>query len=879
MIQEEGQTKYYISLQQATKFCNYSQEYLSLRARQGKLKSLKLGRNWVTTKEWLEEYLSSNGNGNAMAGFTKSHKFVCDFVNRKIEPPYNLPVEPDNFFPQKIFKKNIFERFRTLDLKPRTSFIFALVFIMIAAGGVFGKENFLSAYKDISPRIDSGISEILSNLSGFRKSVSQEEIFVGGASVTVGDAAGSANGIILDYAKWAGRQIKQSYLVKNYIRADKFLEQGLAEDFQNLSSRSEILTDYTDWAGRQIKQSYLVKNYIRANKFLEKGFSSGFQNLSSQYASASNYLAGKGREAQKFAEAVKDEFLSLAKKGYQFAASPLRNLISKVLDFKKESVVVERVEVSKVVEPVKEITRQVETVRQITKIDDVALAEIRATMAYLEVEMGKRLYAPGGVISQTIYTKEPVSSPKIYQENGEIVLQTIGSGNVILSAATGLQLYGSQVVIESTSKLSPMIYLANNSRIGGDLAVTGAANVSGALGIGGTASVSGNLNVGGDFTVSGAQNFSGAMTITASSTPAVLTVSQTGTGDILNLKDGSTEVFTVIDGGNVGIATSTPSAVLAVGGDIMGSGNVVFYGSSVTTTISGGLTVGNNVGIGIASPQEKLVLSSGSNFAVEMAAPSGISGTTIAGTLATSTYYIKIAASDGAGTTVGSSEYSTTTGGSQGVQLSWTAPTGASSYRVYVGDSSGGQDRYFTATNTTYWLSTTTANQIAGAAPGATTAFVSKLIASGNSWFLGGNIGIATTTPRYLLDVWGDLAVGTSTDINTPALYVDSGNGGRVGIGTTTLSGLLTVGTTTPALVVDASSKVGIATTSPFEKFSVAGNIYGSGNLTITGNFMPVTPQGQNIGSAAVDWQNIYAANVYANNINAGSSTISGNIS
>lgn len=81
MIQEEGQTKYYISLQQATKFCNYSQEYLSLRARQGKLKSLKLGRNWVTTKEWLEEYLSSNGNGNAMAGFTKSHKFVCDFVN------------------------------------------------------------------------------------------------------------------------------------------------------------------------------------------------------------------------------------------------------------------------------------------------------------------------------------------------------------------------------------------------------------------------------------------------------------------------------------------------------------------------------------------------------------------------------------------------------------------------------------------------------------------------------------------------------------------------------------------------------------------------------------------------------------------------------
>jgi len=45
-----------ISLQEAAKLCSYSQEYLSLRARQGKLKAVKLGRNWVTTQEWLREY-------------------------------------------------------------------------------------------------------------------------------------------------------------------------------------------------------------------------------------------------------------------------------------------------------------------------------------------------------------------------------------------------------------------------------------------------------------------------------------------------------------------------------------------------------------------------------------------------------------------------------------------------------------------------------------------------------------------------------------------------------------------------------------------------------------------------------------------------------
>ena len=48
----------YISLKEATKYCNYSQDYLKLRAWQGKLKAIKIGRNWVTTKEWLRDYLA-----------------------------------------------------------------------------------------------------------------------------------------------------------------------------------------------------------------------------------------------------------------------------------------------------------------------------------------------------------------------------------------------------------------------------------------------------------------------------------------------------------------------------------------------------------------------------------------------------------------------------------------------------------------------------------------------------------------------------------------------------------------------------------------------------------------------------------------------------
>jgi hypothetical protein len=47
----------FISLGEAAENCPYSADYLKLRARQGKLKAKKIGRIWVTQKNWLEIYL------------------------------------------------------------------------------------------------------------------------------------------------------------------------------------------------------------------------------------------------------------------------------------------------------------------------------------------------------------------------------------------------------------------------------------------------------------------------------------------------------------------------------------------------------------------------------------------------------------------------------------------------------------------------------------------------------------------------------------------------------------------------------------------------------------------------------------------------------
>ncbi len=49
----------YISIKEAAKGTPYTQEYLSLLARTGKLDAIKLGRNWVVTKKAVENYIKT----------------------------------------------------------------------------------------------------------------------------------------------------------------------------------------------------------------------------------------------------------------------------------------------------------------------------------------------------------------------------------------------------------------------------------------------------------------------------------------------------------------------------------------------------------------------------------------------------------------------------------------------------------------------------------------------------------------------------------------------------------------------------------------------------------------------------------------------------
>ncbi len=85
--------------------------------------------------------------------------------------------------------------------------------------------------------------------------------------------------------------------------------------------------------------------------------------------------------------------------------------------------------------------------------------------------------------------------------------------------------------------------------------------------------------------------------IATSSSNTILTITQNGTGDIFNLFDGASEMFTVLDGGFVGVGTSSPVARFTVAGNSYFGGGV----NATGTGVFGGLTSLSSSTLGFAS--------------------------------------------------------------------------------------------------------------------------------------------------------------------------------------------------------------------------------------------------------------------------------------
>ena len=121
------------------------------------------------------------------------------------------------------------------------------------------------------------------------------------------------------------------------------------------------------------------------------------------------------------------------------------------------------------------------------------------------------------------------------------------------------------------------------------------------------AEVTGNLTVQGSMTTLDTKVTEvDQLEVAANNTTVGVAITQSGSGDILNLYDGSTEVFTVEDGGNVGIGTNNPGSLLhlqGTGGSTSGltiknsaGKNVTFYLNNDTSSSQFSINFGGTGG-------------------------------------------------------------------------------------------------------------------------------------------------------------------------------------------------------------------------------------------------------------------------------------------
>ncbi len=145
-MQREIQKNKYISLQEAAQTCPYSQEYLSLRARQGKLRAIKIGRNWATTKLWLSEYIVKAEASKEVYknGGKKKHVFI---QAKLVDPPTNLPIEKNftEFSPS--IKK--FSPFSFL----KAGLALATLLLFVFGGSAFGQYGVYEIAKEVNEAV------------------------------------------------------------------------------------------------------------------------------------------------------------------------------------------------------------------------------------------------------------------------------------------------------------------------------------------------------------------------------------------------------------------------------------------------------------------------------------------------------------------------------------------------------------------------------------------------------------------------------------------------------------------------------------------------------------------------------------------------------
>ena len=338
----EKENLQYISLQKATEYCFYSQEYLSLLARKGKLKAVKFGRNWVTTKEWIEEYVEKIKNNNQV------HQQQEKVVNKKENqgelssftevPSGEIEVEssPSSLQSPRHANPSPLEiRFRE---RVRLATLIALLFVFLAAGGVFAvrqggnefarwveKGGFKSVFREtnsyvigLNQEFDKGIIDSWQEIQGGVKEINQivdKGIVSGSAGINeffypVGDfIANSAKRISMDISNGV-QEVGQAgdFVLK---RIDQSLKESFAQVSQDISQFSDDFSQFfgkaRSTAGKVTSSGVAGLNQLAGvSREIPKSIAEIFQDLSQGLArQVSNIQGGLGGFARTMVQSFK----------------------------------------------------------------------------------------------------------------------------------------------------------------------------------------------------------------------------------------------------------------------------------------------------------------------------------------------------------------------------------------------------------------------------------------------------------------------------------------------------------------------------------------------------------------------------------------------
>src|SRR3989344_2927436 len=250
------------SLKEAAKLTPYSKEYLGLRARQGKLKALKVGKNWFTTKEWLDLYIKESED------FKNALRETAFGRMKYVATPANLPI---------LQRPGLGLRFelglrpgldRTLQVFKLTgAFALVLLFTVVIHGLDLGTktENVIlqtpNYVKDFSQGFDRGVQKLalkthdavqgfgngfntglptaIASLPDFARQANESvQSFSSGFSAGLANPA-SVETLANDYAQWLGEQVIS--LPEAYTSLDQKISEGLKNDAQAFTQGYENL--------------------------------------------------------------------------------------------------------------------------------------------------------------------------------------------------------------------------------------------------------------------------------------------------------------------------------------------------------------------------------------------------------------------------------------------------------------------------------------------------------------------------------------------------------------------------------------------------------------------------------------------------------------